>query len=353
MNIPELKIGSLVSRLPVIQGGMGIGVSGSRLAGAVAAGGAIGIISGVQIGYREPDFNRSPLQANLRALRREIKNARQLARGGIIGVNFMVAMTHYREMVQAAVEEGIDLIISGAGLPLELPSLVKGSSTAIVPIVSSGKAAKVLVGRYSREGHLPDALVVEGPLAGGHLGFAPEQLEEPAFSLEKLLQDVLATVRSLNLKIPVIAAGGLRNGRDIARMLQLGAAGAQLGTVFVATQECDADPAFKEAYLSAAPEDVEIIRSPVGLPGRAVSTPFTRKMNELGTLPVKRCFNCLTTCNPATTPYCISQALIDAVQGEDGLVFCGANVGDIHEIVPVASLLKRLEKEIREAPEEP
>ena len=225
MRIPKLNIGGLISEIPIIQGAMGIGVSGSKLAAAVANEGGVGVIAGVNIGYGEPDFISNPLTANLRALKAKIQKARLLAPEGIIGVNLMVAMNHYSEMVRAAVEEGIDLIISGAGLPLKLPEFVKDLHTRIVPIVSSGKAAR-LIAQYweSHYNRTPDMVVVEGTEAGGHLGFSREILtgaNKP--SVLDLVRDVKNAISTfaerMQTKIPVIAAGGIYTGADIARCL--------------------------------------------------------------------------------------------------------------------------------------
>lgn len=350
LNIPSLKIGHLKAKLPIIQGGMGIGVSGAKLASAVANAGGIGIISGVQIGYKAKDFSLDPLKNNLKALKEEITKARKLSPEGIIGVNFMVAMRHYDEVVKAAVKEKIDLIISGAGLPIQLPELVKGSQTRIAPIVSSGKAARIIIKRWLKQDRLPDAVVVEGPLAGGHLGFKADELENNSNqTLEEIVQDVLKVVKPLeqeyNVEIPVIAAGGIMNGNDIGKMLSLGANGVQMGTRFVATDECDADQSFKEAYVNSREEDVRLIKSPVGLPGRAIQNNFIKETDQ-GNIPVKKCFRCIGHCDPSTTPYCISQALIDAVQGKNGLVFSGARVHEIKEIIKVDQLMSSLQQEI-------
>lgn len=348
MKLSPLTIGDLTAPLPIVQGGMGIGVSGACLASAVANAGGIGIISGVQIGYREADFYKSPFKANLRALRQEIKKAREKSPTGILGVNFMVAMTHYKEMVQAAVEEKIDLIVSGAGLPLDLPSLVGQANTKLVPIVSSAKAANIIIKRWKRQGRKPDALVVEGPQAGGHLGFKKEEIDQPAHSLDQLVTDLVALLKKLGEDIPIIAAGGIDGGGRISELLRKGASGVQLGSLFVPTHECDAAPAFKEAYLKASPEDIGLIHSPVGLPGRAIHNDFVDTITDQR-LPVKRCFNCLENCNPKTTPYCISQALIDAVSGQEGLIFTGAKGGQSSQLRSVKAVIDQLVQEAKDS----
>ena len=345
MNIQPLKIDDLTAAIPIIQGGMGIGISGSSLAAAVANEGGIGIISGVQIGYKEPDFFTNTIEANVRALRREIRKAKELSPHGIIGVNFMVAMKQYKEMVKVAVEEKIDLIISGAGLPLDLPSYVEQSKTKLLPIVSSAKAANIIIKRWMRQGKEPDAIVVEGPLAGGHLGFKPENIFEPESKLEHLVTDVLNLLKKLNMNIPVIAAGGITCGQDIAKFLRLGASGVQIGSLFVTTEECDASLAFKEAYIHARESDIEIIQSPVGLPGRAIRNAFVERI-EKERIPVTKCFQCLETCNPKDTPYCISQALIDAALTGDGLVFSGSQGFEAQEISTVKHVIKKLLAEL-------
>jgi nitronate monooxygenase len=349
MKIPKLDIGGLISKIPIIQGAMGIGVSGPRLAGAVANAGGVGVIAGVNMGYNEPDFSRNPFAANLRALKSQIEKARQLAPKGIIGINLMVAMNHYGEMVRAAVEEGIDLIISGAGLPLKLPGFVKDLQTRIAPIVSSGKAAR-LISQYweTHYGRTPDMVVVEGAEAGGHLGFSREVLNAPTRpSIIDIVREVIEAMKPFrerfNKPIPVIAAGGIYTGADIAECLKSGADGVQMATRFTATDECDADIKYKEAYISAKKEDIVIIQSPVGMPGRALNNKFIRKLDEYG-IEIKSCSQCLTGCNPKIAPYCISTALINAVKGnvDDGLVFVGSNVYRIDKITSVKRLMKEL-----------
>lgn len=327
-----LIIGDLVARVPLIQGGMGVGVSLSSLAGAVAAEGGIGVISTAQIGYREPDFDTDPIGANLRAVRTEIQKARKIAREGILGVNIMVATRKYEEYVKAAVEAGIDLIISGAGLPMDLPKLVGSAKTKLAPIVSSVKSAQVIMRywwkKYSR---LPDAVIIEGPLAGGHLGFHKDQLAD----IENLHYDeevraiighVDETAAEHGGEIPVIMAGGVYTREDMEHYLEMGASGVQMATRFVTTYECDASDAYKQSYIEAGKEDIVIVQSPVGMPGRAILNNFMKKAKE-GRIPHGRCHLCVSTCKPDETPYCITDALVNAVKGktEEGLLFCGAN----------------------------
>lgn len=354
MNIlNHLRIGNLVAKWPIIQGGMGIGISLSALAGAVAKEGGIGIISGVQIGYREADFQKNNLEANKRALREEIRKAREIAPEGIIGVNLLAAMTTYDELIRTAIEEGIDLIVTGAGLPLDLPKMVEGTETKIAPVVSSGKAARLISKVYDKKFGIPaDMFIVEGPLAGGHLGFKKEVMENESYmDLEDILKEVLEAIRPFEekyeVKIPVVVAGGIFDGKDIAHYLQLGASGVQMGTRFVATEECNADLDFKMSYVNARAEDIRLVKSPVGMPGRAISNSFTEKM-DAGNIPVKRCYNCLIPCDPRTTPYCISDALIHSAEGTEGLIFAGANAFRVNEIISVKELMRKLIEETRD-----
>ena len=349
----HLRIGNRVAKWPIIQGGMGIGISLSALAGAVAKEGGIGIISGVQIGYREEDFQKNNLEANKRAMREEIRKAREIAPEGIIGVNLLAAMTSYDELIRTAIEEGIDLIVTGAGLPLELPKMVEGTETKIAPVVSSGKAARLISKVYDKKFGIPaDMFIVEGPLAGGHLGFKKEVMENESYmDLEDILKEVLEAIRPFEekyeVKIPVVVAGGIFDGKDIAHYLQLGASGVQMGTRFVATKECNADLDFKMSYVHARAEDIRLVKSPVGMPGRAIENDFTRKLDE-GNIPVKRCYNCLIPCDPRTTPYCISDALIHSAEGTEGLIFAGANAFRVNEIISVEELMRKLIEETRE-----
>lgn len=349
MKLPSLHIGELTAKFPIIQGGMGIGVSLSSLASAVTNEGGIGVISAAQIGFREPDFETNNLEANLRALKSEIQKAKEKCKNGILGLNVMVAMNNYKNIVMTAVEEKIDLIISGAGLPLDLPSLVKDSKTKIAPIVSSGKAAQLIAKVWDKKfSYCPDAVVVEGPDAGGHLGFAMEDfIKHSTSGLKEIVKEVIEALKPFeekyNKNIPVIAAGGIFTGKDIAEYLEIGAAGVQMATRFVTTEECDADIRYKNAYIASQKDDIQIVQSPVGMPGRALRNDFIKKV-ELGRVAVKRCYGCIKTCNPGDTPYCISKALINAVEGniDEALLFVGSNAYRTDKIVTVKELMHEL-----------
>lgn len=352
MKLTGLKIGEKISRLPIIQGGMGVGVSLHKLAGNVAKEGGIGIISTADIGYQEEDFERNPQQANLTAIDKEIDEARKIAPEGIIGVNIMVAMNHYKEIAMECVKKGIDLIISGAGLPKELPEYVKGTKTKIAPIISSAKGARLISKLWiTKHQYVPDMIVVEGPEAGGHLGFKREELEEGKKpTLEQITKEVVLEVKQIEKEtgkeIPVVVAGGIFDGKDIAKFLKLGAKGVQMATRFVATEECDASEEFKNAYIKAEKKDIKIIKSPVGMPGRAIKNQFIETVGNQKQ-KISKCYQCIKTCKVKETPYCITRALINAVKGnlEEGLIFCGSNVEKIHEITTVHKLMKELQEE--------
>ncbi|EJP6473144.1 nitronate monooxygenase [Clostridium botulinum] len=352
MGFKPLEIGNLISNIPIIQGGMGIGVSGYNLASAVANAGAIGIISAAQIGYREKDFKTNTKEANIRALRKEIKKARELSPEGIIGVNIMVAMNNYEELVNVCLEENIDIIISGAGLPLKLPKYTKDTNVKIAPIVSSKKATTIIIKQWIKKyDKLPDLIIVEGPLAGGHLGFKYDDLNNKDMSLDNILKDVLEEVKiyedKFQTNIPVVAAGGIYERKDIKKFLELGASGVQMATRFIATEECDAHINFKKAFINCKEQDIKIIKSPVGLPGRAIKNDFVNKVCN-GRINPAFCFKCLKNCNPKETPYCISKALIEAVKGnlEEGLIFTGSNGYKINKIITVKDLIRELMENI-------
>lgn len=337
----ELRIGNLCAKVPVVQGGMGVGVSLSGLAGAVAAAGGIGVISTAQIGFREPEFKTSPIETNLRTIGKEIAKARTIAGDGILGVNIMVATRRYEDYVKAAVAAGIDLIISGAGLPMTLPSLVEGTATKIAPIVSSKKSLQVITKYWAKKyNRKPDMVVIEGPQAGGHLGFSYDQLENlTKEGYDKEIEEILYVTNEM--KVPAVVAGGVYTRDDMEHYLSMGASGVQLATRFVTTKECDADNAYKQAYLDAKQEDIVIVSSPVGMPGRAIHNDFLDKVSS-GERFMRGCRQCITTCNPATAPYCITEALINAVEGrlDEGLIFCGSNAYRAERIEKVADIME-------------
>ena len=349
-SLKPLQIGELTAEKPIIQGGMGVGVSRSSLAGAVAAEGGIGIISTAQIGYDEEGFERDQAGCNRIAISKHIRRAKEIAGGrGLVGVNIRVALKHYKEHVQEAVKAGADVIISGAGLPMDLPKLVGDSVTKIAPIVSSKRAAQLILKMWAHKyDRTADFLVVEGPKAGGHLGFSREQLDEmDTMDYDEEIRQIIACKeeyeKRYEKKIPVIVAGGIFDRADIDHALALGADGVQIASRFVATEECDASEAYKQAYINAKEEDVQIIQSPVGMPGRAIRNALIERV-EKEKEPIKKCYNCLAKCNPVKVPYCITKALIDAVKGdvENGLVFCGSNVGRINQMMSVHELMQEL-----------
>ena len=345
-----IRVGNKISKYPIIQGGMGVGVSMHNLAGNVSKEGGIGIISTADIGYQEEDFAKNPMKANLRAIGKEIKKAREIAgEDKILGVNIMVALSNYAEIVKECVKQKIDLIISGAGIPKELPEYVKNTNTKIAPIVSSLRCCKLIVGHWIKKyNYVPDMIVIEGPEAGGHLGFKSEELEENAKpKLEDITEEVVEYVKEIEKQegknIPVIAAGGIWDSKDIQKFLGIGASGVQMATRFVATNECDASIEFKKAYINAKNEDIKIIKSPVGMPGRAINNTFIKGI-EKQKCKIEKCYNCIKTCSVVNTPYCITKALINSVKGEteNGLIFCGSNVSKIKEIVSVHNLMQEL-----------
>jgi nitronate monooxygenase len=355
-KLKPLIMGSLTVRLPIIQGGMGIGISLSGLASAVANEGGIGVIATAGIGMSEPDFFKDSFEANRRALQKEIRKARELTKG-ILGVNIMVALTNFADLVRTAIEEGIDVIFSGAGLPLNLPEfLSENARTKLVPIVSSARAAAIIAKKWSdRFNRLPDAVVVEGPKAGGHLGFKEEMIADPAYALEKLVPEIVEILKPFEEKyrqsIPVIAAGGIYTGADIYRFFQLGASGVQMATRFVTTHECDASLKFKQTYIDAKKEDMTIIKSPVGMPGRAIRNVFLDEVTQGKKKPFKCPYHCLKTCDYKNSPYCITLALINAKKGNlsHGFAFAGENAYRANTIISVKELIDSLIKEYADA----
>ena len=355
MKIPKLQIGNITADIPIVQGGMGVRVSLSSLASAVAEEGGIGTISSIGLGDLEASKNEYE-RVSREALEREIHKAKSMTNGHI-AVNFMGVLSNADDLITASVREGIKIIVYGAGLPIKLPSLVEDSSVNLLPIVSSARVAELILRvwnkRYERTA---DAIILEGPLAGGHLGFSEEQLYQPEkYSLENLLPEVLETVKAYEdkygKKIPVIAAGGIFNGKDIARMLSLGAAGVQMGTRFVCTVECDVSQEFKQSYLDAKEEDIAIIKSPVGMPGRAIHNKFLKDLEIKGKLKIKCPYRCLSVCKVSEAKYCIALALVNSYFGDvdHGLIFCGQNAYRCDKIVTVKELISGLLAELEAA----
>ena len=373
-NFKPLVIGDLKIEKPVIQGGMGVGISLHRLAGAVAKAGGMGLISTAQIGFRELDFKTNFVEANLRAIRNEFKKAREIAPEGAIGFNIMVATKHYDMWVKEAVKAGADAIISGAGLPVSLPEYAEAAyeemkavgkkllrRTKLAPIVSTAKAAMVICKMWDRKYHrVPDFVVVEGPLAGGHLGFTKEQLAQygadstdveasyDQATYDEEVKAIMKVVKGYEDKyethIPVVTAGGIYTHEDVKHQFELGAEGVQVATRFVTTRECDAPDAYKQTYIEASKEDIVITQSPVGMPGRAILNPFLKKIKEGERPAIKSCFQCLEHCDIKTIPYCITRALVNAAEGDEdaALLFCGSNAFRSDRIETVEEVMNAL-----------
>jgi nitronate monooxygenase len=353
MSLKPLVIDKLVAKVPIIQGGMGIGVSLANLAGAVGREGGIGILSTAQIGFQEAIFEKSPMRANMEAIKKQFDRAKEIAKGGLIGFNIMAATFHYERYVKRCVEVGADVIISGAGLPINLPELVAGSTTKIAPIVSSNKAAKVLLNTWKkRYNTTADFIVIEGPEAGGHLGFKAESLAESSEQMDAEIIKIVDTVKAFgeqfNRDIPVIFAGGVFDRSDIEHYLSLGCSGVQMATRFVITEECDAPESFKQSYLKAKQEDITVIKSPVGMPGRALKNQFTERIkNER--IPIEKCRSCLSYkhCDRETILYCITETLLNAVTADpnNALVFAGSNAYRLKEKTTVKAIFDELTME--------
>lgn len=355
-SVPTLTIGNLTICPPIIQGGMGVRVSRANLAAAVANTGCMGVIASAGIGQFEDFPGAQFTRLNEDALRVEIRKARSMS-SGPIGVNIMVALTDYENLVQTAVEENVDAIISGAGLPLNLPQFLKGKDIKLIPVVSSARTLSIICKKWQKQfNRLPDAVIVEGPEAGGHLGYSHQSIQEDtAPPLSEIIREVVAVARSFKTAIPVIAAGGIFDGDDIARFLRLGASGVQMATRFVCTDECDAHENFKRAYLNSTAADITTIASPVGLPGRVINSSFVEQIKNGKTAPFTCKYKCLKTCEPKEAPYCIAKALANAAQGnlDDSFVFAGSNAYRCTEIVPVRTLVEQLAAELAAALEVP
>lgn len=354
MGLPNLKMNELEFKVPIVQGGMGVGVSGVSLAASVSAEGGLGVIASVGLGNREEsrdtydETSRNALLAAIAAVK---------GRGLRVGVNVMVALSNYRSLVEACAEGGADVIISGAGLPLRLPEYCPDRKVKLVPIVSSARVATLICRTWlKKHNRLPDAIIVEGPLAGGHLGFSYDELADGcAPTLQQLVADVVCVADDLESKhgksIPVIAAGGIFTGEDIAEFLKLGAAGVQMGTRFVGTVECDASDAYKQSYVDAAKDDVMLIKSPVGLPARVLMNEFVADSLKGEKRKFSCTYRCLLTCDAKVANYCIADALVSSTDGDmtGGFAMCGANAYRVDKIVAVHDLMAELVREAEAA----
>lgn len=346
-----MRIGNKELQIPLVQGGMGVGISLGNLAGEVARCGGMGVISAANPGFLENDFWSNSIEANKRALKAEIEKAKRISKGnGLIGVNIMVAMREYEELAKVCIEAGADCIISGAGLPIKLPEITKGSDILIAPIISSAKGAHAICKLWKRRyNRLPDFIVVEGSKAGGHLGFAKDDLlADTTDDLEHIFMEVKELMNAFAnneyTNIPIIVAGGISNAQEVKFYLDLGAEAVQVGTRFIATEECDASKAYKDIIIAGTKEDIKIVSSPVGMPGRALYTPLIKKMETEKKNLLEKCINCIIPCNPKTTPYCITKALIEAERGnyEEGLFFIGSEGYKMDKIVKAQDLIKEL-----------
>jgi len=347
-KVPSLRIGDLEINPPIIQGGMGVRVSKANLAAAVANEGCAGIIATVGLGKYEDYPGSEFVRVNEEALRREVRQAKSMT-DGIIGANVMVALSSYENLATTAAEEGVDIVISGAGLPLDLPGFMNGKPIKLIPMVSSARALNIICKKWHRRyDKTPDAVIVEGAEAGGHLGFRYEEVVNGTVpALDEILSEVIKIANSFEPHIPVIAAGGIFDGQDIARVLALGASGVQMATRFVCTDECDVHVSFKQAYLNARKEDITVIKSPVGMPGRVINNEFVERIKKGDSVPFKCTYRCLKTCDPKTAPYCIAKVLANAAEGnpDEAFAFAGGNAYRCNEIVSVKHLIDQLAEE--------
>ena len=348
----ELRIGNLIIKTPIIQGGMGICVSLSGLAAAVANEGGIGVISAVGIGMLEPDYRKHFRESNKVALKKEIQKAR-LNSNGIIGVNIMMAVTDFDDLLKVAVNENVDVVIIGAGLPLKKPSFLDVDiPTKVIPKVSSARAARLIFDYWSkRYNRIPDAIILEGPKAGGHLGFKKADLGTSEIALNQIVKETIIEIdifeQKFGIEIPVIAAGGIYTGKDMFEIMEAGAKGVKIGTRFVTTTECDVSEEFKQNYISCRKEDISIINSPVGLPGRVITNNFVKQIQQGKQKPVKCLWKCLKTCDYHKVQFCIAEALFNAAQGdlENGFSFAGTNAYLTNKILSVKDTIEEIKQE--------
>lgn len=351
----KLNIGGLTPKLPIIQGGMGICVSLSGLASAVANEGGIGVISAVGIGMLEPNYRRKFRESNKIALRKEIRKAREKS-DGVIGVNIMMAITDFDDLLKIALEENVDVVFIGAGLFLKKPELPEGCNTKFIPKVSSARAARLIFNYWAEKyNRVPDGVVVEGPKCGGHVGFKKNELLEEQKPLSILIEETVAALKpfekQFNIELPVIAAGGIYTGTDMYEIMEAGASAVKMGTRFVTTNECDVSEAFKQTYLNASSNDITLIDSPVGLPGRVITNPFVRKIQAGQTMPVNCPWKCLKTCDYKKAPFCIATALFNAAQGnlDEGFSFAGSKAYLAEKLMSVKDTINEIMQEYSEA----
>ena len=348
-----LQIGNLKVDVPIIQGGMGVCIALSGLASAVANEGGVGIISAVGIGMTEPNYRKNFKESNIIAFRKQIRKAR-MQTNGVIGANIMLAVSDYEDLLKVAIEENLDMVILGAGLPLQRPCTISEESfretkTKFIPKLSSAKAVKLIFSYWStKHNRIPDAVVIEGPLAGGHLGFKKDDLEHDTFDLNTIVKESKEVLKPYEQKygkhIPIIAGGGIYTGQDIYEVMEAGANAVKMGTRFVTTHECDANIKFKESYLDSSKNDISLIQSPVGLPGRVIKNKFVEQIQNGEQKPVKCPWKCLKNCNFKEVPFCIAEALFNAGQGdmENGFAFAGTNAYKATEIQSVKEVMASL-----------
>lgn len=353
MKLKPLTINGKQVKIPIIQGGMGIRISLSKLANACMNSGIVATISAAQVGFLKKGFKKDPLKMNKEALVEEISKIREQNPDGILGVNLMHAVNDYDKYASFLATQDIDFIVSGAGLPVDLPEYIKDSKVKGAFIVSSGRAARLLLRSWDRRyNYMPAFIVCEGPLAGGHLGFTKEDFESGNVkSLEEIIKEtkevVTAFEEKYGIEIPIIAAGGIHDGHDMAKLIEAGSDGVQIATRFIATEECDASDEYKEMIVNAKEEDIVRVSSPAGLPGRAVKNFLTKALDKAN-LKINYCVNCLKTCKKVGIPYCITEQLGNSASGDNkGLIFTGAKAHLIKKIETVDDIVKRIIKECK------
>ena len=346
-----LKIGNLEVPMPVIQAGMGVQVAKADLAAAVARAGGIGCISSVGLGTIEASQNDYTADSK-KNLITQIRKAKELAPEGILGVNVMVALSNYDSVVQTCVEEKVDVIISGAGLPIPLPGLTKGSGIKLIPVVSSGRAMKVVLKSWHRRYQvIPDAVIIEGPLCGGHMGFSREQVIHPELMpIQQILREVKIELAPFEAeygrKVPILGAENVVDANDVIEKINMGFDGVHVGTKFICTEESGLDIKSKEVYVNAKAEDVVVLRSPLGLPVKVLRTPLVEKLLNDEKIPFGCPFRCLRACEASEAKFCIADALLNTLYGdtENGLFMVGSGIGRVNDIIPAEEFFEPLKK---------